>query len=983
VLLVALATQLPGDGITVSWVLSAVALLLPVEALMQRRLIPRHVRDTSGDRPIPSGAQIGRYLAGDYTGTLFYYALCNLVPVVVAATLDADDNAYFYMAWVLGATVDVLAVNMAMSLTVEGAFDLAGLAVATRSALRRMALILVPITMVIFFGAHLGLSFFGPGYAEHGAPLLRLLALAALPKALIEVFIGVLRVQRRARLIALLQAARFAGVLVLVLLLTDGSDIAGPGYAVLAVTVAVAVAVLPALLRAANPIPAETAEEPAAEDDHAALRTVAFQGPAPVSPSAIPSVGIVRDDLVELGELPDHKPAGRRSWGAAAAWVMFAAGLALYWLPLRHVDMTHMDGYGLVSVLPVATFAGGALLVITFMYTLWLRRQHRLLLLLQLVAIIMSLHGLGPALETFARPETAWQHNGFVEYITRTGGADYPLDARFSWPGFFALIAFVTSLAGVHDLEPLLHWAPVASQLLYLAPLYLILRVMRANWRAQWLAAWLFAAADWVGQDYFSPQGFGYLLYLVFIAVLLNWFRPASRPAAWAAGTGRLRAFVRGPFASGERPPADTSVGERTVLLFVLVVLFAVTTASHQLTPFLTLFVCGALVLAGRSTVRGLPILLGVMVASWVSFMTTPYWVGHVGDLFSGAGALLSNLTGGVAGRVSKGSDTLATVQTGRILIAATVMLVAMLGLLRRRLRRIDDRVALILLVVPFLAAGLQSYGGEIALRVYLFVIPGACILAAYLFFPTTFTAPRRTLAVLAAAVCGLIISGGFLFVRFGNENFEQVRPADVHAFDAMLRETPNTMINVVWLADPQDDAGYFPMMPWGTRRMEHFDYSAVRAPADPSDTSDIVKALLDRPGGYFVTTRGNEAYNHFNYGLPLSYADRMRTALAQSPQLRPVSVSDEAVVYALRTPPPGAAPKPARPPHFGVRHTTWTPIGLCAIPLLIVILVAREVLRIRIRPNERWRLQPLTVWSTFLVIVLGVVIIERFLTLG
>ncbi|HEY0542082.1 MAG TPA: hypothetical protein VGD53_27225 [Actinoallomurus sp.] len=972
VLLVALAAELPGDGITVSWVLSAVALLLPVELLVQRRLIPRHVTDTSGHRPIPSGAQIGRYLAGDYTGTLFYYALCNLVPVVVAATLSADDNAYFYMAWVLGATVDVLAVNMAMSLTVEGAFDTDGLAVATRSALRRMALILVPITLVIFFGAHLGLSVFGPGYAEHGAPLLRLLALAALPKALIEVFIGVLRVQRRTRLIALLQAVRFAGVLALVLILTDGADITGPGYAVLSVTIAVAVAVLPALLRAASPIPVE----PAAFHD-------ADEAAGPATLPQPPLVSLVKDEPADLAELPDQEPSGKRPWGAAVAWAMFLGGLALYWLPLRHVDMSHMDGYGLVSVLPIATFVGGALLVVAFMFTLWLRRQYRVLLLLQLVAIIVSLHGLAPALETYARPETAWQHNGFVEYITRTGGADYALDARFSWPGFFALIAFVTRAGGIHNLEPLLHWAPVVSQLLYLAPLYLILRVMRANWRAQWLAAWLFAAADWVGQDYFSPQGFGYLLYLAFIAILLNWFRPQARPAAWVANTGRLRSFVRGPFASGERPPPETSARERTVLLFVLVVVFAVTTASHQLTPFLILFVCGALVLVRRSTARGLPVLLGVMVASWVSFMTTAYWVGHVGDLFSGAGALLSNLTGGVAGRVSKGSTTLAQVQTGRILIAATVMLVAMLGLLRRRLRRIDDRVALVLLVVPFLAAGLQSYGGEIALRVYLFVIPGACILAAYLFFPTTFTAPRRTLAVLTATVCGLMIAGGFLFVRFGNENFEQVRPGDVHAFDMMLRETPKNTINVVWLADPQDDAGYFPMMPWGTRRMEHFDYSAVKAPADPSDISEVVKTLLDRPGGYFVTTRGNEAYNHFNYGLPLSYADRMRTALAGSSQLRPVSVTDEAAVYALRQPPAGLSAPPARAPHFGVRHTTWTPIGLCAIPLLIVVLVAREVLRIRIRPNERWRLQPLTVWSTFLVIVLAVVIVERFLTLG
>ena len=100
------------------------------------KLIPRHVEETANDRPIPSGAQIGRYLAGDYTGTLFYYALCNLIPVVVATSLDASTNAFFYMAWVLGATVDVLAVNMAMSLTVEGAFDTVGFGEACRSVLR-------------------------------------------------------------------------------------------------------------------------------------------------------------------------------------------------------------------------------------------------------------------------------------------------------------------------------------------------------------------------------------------------------------------------------------------------------------------------------------------------------------------------------------------------------------------------------------------------------------------------------------------------------------------------------------------------------------------------------------------------------------------------------------------------------------------------------------------------------------------------------
>ncbi|MEV5748287.1 hypothetical protein AB0L00_10750 [Actinoallomurus sp. NPDC052308] len=1001
VLLVALAGALPEDGIAISWVLAALLLLIPVEGLLHQRLIPRHVAATDGDRPVPTGAEIGRYLAGDYTGTLFYYALCNLVPVVVAARLDARTNAYFYLAWVLGATVDVLAVNMATSLTVEGAFDAGGLAAACRSALVRITLILLPAVVVILFGARLGLSVFGPGYAREGAPLLRLLALAVLPKALIEVYIGVLRVRRRTRLVALLQGVRFTGVLALLLLLPGGAHATGPGYAVLTVTVALAVAVLPAMLRVIRPAPSPIAAPEDRTTTEAALVAAPEAAPEAV-PEAEPEAG--SEAVPEAGSeaAPGAAPeavvvpgpvrssarrvAARRPSRARAAWpvwALFAAGLGLYWLPLRHVRLARMNGYGLISVLPVATLVGAGLLVAAFFGTLWLNRQRRVLLLLQLVSIVVALHGLAPALEPYARPETAWQHYGFVEYIRRTGAADYALDARFSWPGFFALVAFVSRVAGLRDLEPLLHWAPVAAQVLYLAPLYLILRTMRANWRACWLTAWLFVVGDWVGQDYFSPQGFTYLLYLLFVGVLLNWFRPAVRPADWRPATGRVRAFVRGPLAAGDRPPVDAPVGTRTVLLVLLVLIFAVTTASHQLTPFLTLFTCAGLVVVRRCTARGLPVLLAVMVAGWVGFMATAYWAGHIGDLFSGAGALLSNLTGGVAGRVSNGSESLATVQLVRILIAAVTMVLAFYGAVRRRLRRLDDRVALVLLAAPFLAAGLQNYGGEIALRVYFFVLPGACLLAAYAFFPATFAAPRRTLAVGGAALCGLLLAGGFLFVRFGNETFEQVRPGEVRAFETMLRRTPTGVINVVWQADPQDDAGYFPMMPWGERAMERFDYTAVRAPVNPSDISRIIAALREEPGGYFVTSRANEAYNHYNYGLPASYAGRMRAALAAAPQLRPVFVDGDAAVYALRTPPPGVPAAPVRARRFRFGSTSWTPIGLAVLPLLMVLLVAREAVRLRLGPGQERRLRPLTRASVFLLLVLAAVIVERFLVLG
>lgn len=958
VLLVALATVLPDYGITASWVISALILLIPFELLVVRRFIPAHTAAAVTERPIPSGGQIGRYLAGDYTGTLCYAAMINLVPVLVAARLAPRMNAFFYMAWVLGASVDVLAVNMTMSLTVEGAFDSTGLVTACRSVLRRMALILTPVVVILLLGAHLGLSVFGPGYAAHGTLLLRLLALAIIPKAVVELYIGVLRVQRRTRLVALVQAIRFITVLALVLVLTGRENITGAGVAVLAASVVAALAIVPALLR---------------------LTGVHLAAPRALRRGRMPLIGIV---------------------------ATFVAGLVLFWVPLTHVHYDRMNSYGLISVLPVATLAGAALLTVAFMLSLGLRRPYRLLLGLQLVAIVLALHGVAPALESYARDPTAWQHAGFIEYITRTGTVDVGLDARFSWPGFFALMGFLTSAAGSRNLEPVLHWATVANQLLYLIPLYLILRVMRASWRAKWMAAWLFMVADWVGQDYFSPQAFGMLLYLFFIGILLNWFRPAHGAGTDVRRGGRIRGFMLGPMEVGERPPVPVGVTERGILLVLLVVLYAVTTASHQLTPYLMLFACAAFILVRRCTQRGLPILLGVITVVWVNFMTTAYWANNLSSLFSGLGQLLSNVTAGTANRISNGSAQLAQVQEARVLIAGIIVMLAVLGALRRRLRRIDDRIALILLGMPFASLGLQSYGGEIAMRVYFFILPGACILLSYLFFPTTSAGTRVWRSVLAATMCGLALAGGFLFVRFGNEPSEQVKPGDVRAIASTLHASATGPINIVWLTDPTNSVGYFPQLPWGYRDMERFDYTAVLPASSPANLSGILQALGQTPGRYFITTRVHEAYLRDSYGVPQTYITGLRAALAGSTRLRPVFNDGEAVVYTLRKQPSGPAPIAHVRQPFTFGKTPWTPIGLVIVPLLLIVLTARELRRLTLLPGEdrlplpawlRARLpgvrsplgvtaRPLrryTLIAMPLLIALAAIVVERFAVLG
>jgi len=245
-LLIPFATMSPEDGIVLSTVIPVIIALFPVNWLIFRRLIPRHVAETDGRQEPPTLGQIGRYVGGDYVGSLFSHASINLIPVVVAAHIVPELNAYFMMAWVLGAMLDLLATNMAMSLTVEGAFDGTRLAETCRAALRRTVMLVAPASVIVVVGAPIGLQVFGHEYVR-GALLLQLLAAAALPKAIIEIYMGALRVQSRTQLIAVLQGVRFLGVLAAILTFTGEGYLTTVGIAVLVVHVIVAVGVFPKL----------------------------------------------------------------------------------------------------------------------------------------------------------------------------------------------------------------------------------------------------------------------------------------------------------------------------------------------------------------------------------------------------------------------------------------------------------------------------------------------------------------------------------------------------------------------------------------------------------------------------------------------------------------------------------------------------------------------------------------------------------------
>lgn len=247
-LLLAFAAALPSTGIDISWMLPVIVSLPLVNLLIFGKLMPNHERLTR-DRQPPTARQIGRFLAGDYTGALCVLAISNLVPIAVAIRVGPDLNAYFYMAWTIGGMLFLLAVNMATSLTVEGAFDNEALAANCRAALRRTMLLLMPLAAAMALLAPVALGLFGRRYAAYGTPILELLAIATLPKALTEIYLGALRAQSRAKRIAVIQIVRCVLVLGLALALTERMGIVGAGVAVLVSESVIAVVIAPGLRR--------------------------------------------------------------------------------------------------------------------------------------------------------------------------------------------------------------------------------------------------------------------------------------------------------------------------------------------------------------------------------------------------------------------------------------------------------------------------------------------------------------------------------------------------------------------------------------------------------------------------------------------------------------------------------------------------------------------------------------------------------------
>lgn len=316
-----------------------------------------------------------------------------------------------------------------------------------------------------------------------------------------------------------------------------------------------------------------------------------------------------------------------------------------------------------------------------------------------------------------------YKHFGVIDYIQRHGVVAQDVDIYHNWPGAFSLFAWINTITGSETIA-IAQWFAIAAQLLLVGAVYLLARSLGMAANTSMVAAFLAQAANWVGQDYLSPQAIAFTLGIVVIGLVLASQR--SRAAVWVA-----------------------------------VPIFAAIVVTHQLTPYWLIALIAVLTVLGYVRPRWV-VLVFAAIAIGYALMHLPI-LGRFGNLldFNFLANLQTN-TARIASEPSFGQvvSSLAARTVTAVLWLGTAAVVVWRLVKRRDARRETLAAAAVAFSSVLILVG-QGYGGEAIFRVFLYSLPGcALILAPVLVAALRGTIPRlRTTGTLGATVAITLVT--------------------------------------------------------------------------------------------------------------------------------------------------------------------------------------------------------------------------------
>jgi len=576
--------------------------------------------------------------------------------------------------------------------------------------------------------------------------------------------------------------------------------------------------------------------------------------------------------------------------------ILIIIGSAVWLSSLSQVKVEQMNDLGLVSVIPPTGWIALALLAVSFSLVLTAQKVNSVLIFFHMIILVFMLYGITAIVETVPRFGPSWRHAGVIDYILRNENVNPRIDAYFNWPGFFIMGGLITQIAGLDSAVYFLKWSPFFFQLLYMGPLWMIYNSLTGSRRLVWFGIWVFYLVNWVGQDYFSPQAMNFFYFLVILAILLRWFRssevtiPRLVNGKLLQKIPKIQGVITRVFTSEKAPPVPTSLTQKAFFLLMMVMIYFVSVTSHQLTQFAILFSVLLLLIFQRITPKALPIIMLVLSGMWIAYMASAFMAGRLKGMLEAFGQLETALDANLVNRMS-GSPGHMVVTQLRLGLTLGVWLAAMLGFIRQWIRGTLETSAALLVAAPFPLLIMQTYGGEMLMRIYMFSLPLAAFLAAALIFPIIKEPPswRYTVAVgLASAV----LLGVFWFGRYGNERMEYFTPAEVDAVEFIYQHAePGSLIATVTTNLPYKYINY-----------EIYKYVKLEKELVMGDMVSLFTTLKNPKydHAYLLLTRAQEAYVEMYYDPGLIDFEKLENQLLFDPQIKVIYTNPDAKILEI-----------------------------------------------------------------------------------
>ena len=517
-------------------------------------------------------------------------------------------------------------------------------------------------------------------------------------------------------------------------------------------------------------------------------------------------------------------------------------GAALWAVGTAQTDSGTLGQWGLLTaVTPMWWLGAGTVLAVTVV-ALVDRRFPAALRIASAAVLVVVAYGTANLVAAEPRPPWVFKHIAVTAYIQQHGSVDPTIDIYNRWPGFFALSAFLGSATGTLDAAAPVRFVEVAFALLDGA---LVLGIARAlGLRGRWAvtAAVVFSAANWVGQDYYSPQALAFSLFLAVVLVVATTLRrsPNALGRGIVGAVSRLLRARRAPFVPTVAPEAPARRATTVTAVVVVVLLQAVITASHQLTPYVLIAAFVPLVVIG--VVRPWWTALPVAAAPLLYLLPNLDYVQEKFGLTTGFDPV-SNVT---AASTSISIPSVATTLQSRGVLALTalVAVVALVGIVRMVRSGHGHRALLVLwlAVCPVVLVLGQSYGGEGKFRVVLFSAPFLAIAAVHALH-------GRRLRLVATAA--LVSATTLLFVgtTFQAEQANQTPASEVAAARWLdTRFSPDDTLTTVGGFPAITGAGYPAYLQrWG--QVQSLS-DLTRWYPDGITPADLDESLADRAHG-------------------------------------------------------------------------------------------------------------------------------------